>query len=68
MNRFSKVTGIPMLSEPDRDMEKLGGDHKGLSVICVQKVPLRKVRKENVAGAGGCGGRRIDSSDADGAT
>src|ERR1700751_4909481 len=27
-NRFSKVIGISMLSEPDRDMEKLGGDHK----------------------------------------
>jgi hypothetical protein len=27
-NRFSRMTGISMLSEPDRDMEKLGGDHK----------------------------------------
>jgi len=27
-NRFSKVTRISTLSEPDRDIEKLGGDHK----------------------------------------
>jgi SAM-dependent methyltransferase len=27
-NRFSRVTGISMLSELNRDMEKLGGDHK----------------------------------------
>jgi hypothetical protein len=27
-NRFSKVIGISMLSEPDRDFENLGGDHK----------------------------------------
>src|SRR6516165_6831075 len=27
-NRFNKVTGISMLSQPDRHIEKLGGDHK----------------------------------------
>ena len=28
MNRFSKWIGISVVSEPDRDVEKLGGDHK----------------------------------------
>ena len=27
-NRFNKVTGISMVSEPDRDMEKPAGDHR----------------------------------------